>query len=194
MADDYGPGADPVHGSGWNSAARWGGWNWAHPRGAEHFRRCSFCGSIHPGDLAAEPSWHGDWADMKYGWPHKFYVQGVANRHPEIRRIMTACAQKQWDEAQQALSEGKQTFGVGGYEWYPVAAIPAGVDTSGWHLEDGHYSHVGLGSDQTHFVKFYTIHLADPKIGTEVRDAIEQRSGVRFTFTSDGRVSWGPVT
>lgn len=188
---EYDPAADPVHGSGWNSAARWGGWEWENPRGAEHFRRCSFCGSIHPDDLAAEPSWRASWADRKYGWPHKFYVEGVANRHPETLRIITACTQKQWDEALQALAEGRPVFGLGGgYKWYPVASIPAGVDISGWRLEDGHYSHVGLGSDATHFVKFYSIHLADPAVSDEVRGKIAARSGLRFRFTEDGRVTW----
>lgn len=47
----------------------------------EDFRRCSYCGSIHPEDLLrhlrAGASPHG--ADWKYGWPHKFYVEGVPN-------------------------------------------------------------------------------------------------------------------
>jgi hypothetical protein len=177
----YDPAADPVHGSGWNSAARWGGWHWDDPRGAEHFRRCSFCGSISPDDLAAEPSWRASWADRKYGWPHKFYVEGVVNRSPETLRIISALTAGQEDQMER----------MPGYQWYPVADIPPGTDVSGWRLEDGHYSHVALGSDKTHFVKFYTIHLADPVIGGEVKDAIERRSGMRFTF-EDGSVRWWP--
>ncbi len=233
----YDPSADPVHGSGWNSAARWGGWHWEESRGAEHFRRCSFCGCIHPEDLAAETAgdgtcricgeqgpetclrrrqppwakealieqdlhednrallealnayhsydpggWHASWADQKYGWPHKFYAQGVTNRHPEILRIITA------------LSPG-QEYRIGretGYQWHAIADIPPGTDVSGWGLEDGHYSHVGLGSDRTHFVKFYTIHLADPAISQDAKDTIQRVSGLRFTFTEDGKVGWGP--
>jgi hypothetical protein len=191
MSAEYDAAADPVHGHGWNSAARWGGWHWEDPRGAEHFRRCSFCGSISPDDLAAEPSWRASWADQKYGWPHKFYVEGVTNRHPEMLRIITACSQRQWDEALQALAEGRPAFGVGsGYTWYPVSAIPEGVDTSGWGLDGGHYSHVGLGSDETHFVKFYSIHLADPAISRDAKDIIQRVSGVAFEFTPEGRVSW----
>lgn len=51
-AAGYDPAADPVHGSGWNSAARWGGWSWRAPRDGEWFRTCSFCGCIHPEDVA----------------------------------------------------------------------------------------------------------------------------------------------
>lgn len=235
----YDPAADPVHGSGWNNAARWGGWHWEDPRGAEHFRRCSFCGCIHPEDLAAEtpgtgtcvvcgfqgwdacfrgqplgigrkeierlladPSipedekarlrgehpvhsydpggWYASWADRKYGWPHKFYVEGVANRHPEILRIMTALSPGQEDRMERET----------GYQWHAVADIPPGADVSGWRLEDGRYSHVGLGSDETHSVKFYTVHLADPAVSQEIKDTIQRVSGLRFTFTEDGKVGW----
>lgn len=64
------------------------------------------------------------------------------------------------------------------------------MDTSGWNLEDGHYSHVGLGSDTTHFVKFYSVHLADPAVSDKVRAKIAARSGLWFRFTKDGRVTW----
>lgn len=46
------------------------------------FRTCGYCGSIHPADLLAALSagiatLHG--ADWKYGYPHKFYVEGLPN-------------------------------------------------------------------------------------------------------------------
>lgn len=44
-------------------------------------RRCSYCGSLHPEDLLNglrnDATLHG--ADWKYGWPHKFYVDGIPN-------------------------------------------------------------------------------------------------------------------
>jgi hypothetical protein len=215
---DYDPAADPVHGSGWNSAARWGGWHWEKPRGAEHFRRCSFCGSISPDDLTAETAgtgcgyagcpepknelaqvhfpiagredddgrhlfvntgWRASWADMKYGWPHKFYVEGLVNRHPEILRVITAATPDQADRLERET----------GYQWYAIADIPSGTDVSGWRLEDSNYSHVGLGSDRTHHAKFYTVHLADLAVSDEVKDTISRVCGLRFTF-EDGRVRW----
>lgn len=54
----------------------------------ESFRRCSYCGSVHPGDLVAllksgqGVRMHG--ADWKYGWPHKFYVEGIPNLTPRV--------------------------------------------------------------------------------------------------------------
>lgn len=42
----------------------------------EPFRRCSYCGSIHPEDLIAALDAGGvlSGSDWKYGWPHKFYL------------------------------------------------------------------------------------------------------------------------
>lgn len=241
MADAYDPAADLVHGHGWNSAAQWGGWEWRPPRGAEHYRTCPSCASIHPEDLATETpgtgtctvcgaqgweacfrkqplgasrqemdrlladpvlsedekerlrsehpahtyspgGWWASWADRKYGWPHKFYVEGVTNRRPEVLRIITALSPGQEDRMQRET----------GYQWYPIAEIPEGTDVSGWRLDDGHYTHVGLGSDQTHFVKFYTIHLAEPGLDPAVKDTIEHRSGLRFRFQDGGGVGWEP--
>lgn len=59
-----------------------------HPLGhrtpyAYPFRTCTYDGSIHPDDLLAylTPG-RGvtlNEADWKYGWPHKFYVEGIPN-------------------------------------------------------------------------------------------------------------------
>lgn len=67
--------------------------NWSQP-----FRTCRYCGSIHPVDLLE--IWKRDefervhvvsmptgpltmtnveWADFKYGYPHKLYVRGIPN-------------------------------------------------------------------------------------------------------------------
>lgn len=48
-------------------------------RGGESFRRCSYCGSVHPQDLlkARNEGKIGSVdrsVDWKYGWPHKIYV------------------------------------------------------------------------------------------------------------------------
>lgn len=58
---------------------------WRPPRVDEPygqtFRTCDYCGSIHPGDLLEAlrngATMHG--SDWKYGWPHKFYVEGLPN-------------------------------------------------------------------------------------------------------------------
>ena len=48
----------------------------------ERFRTCGYCGSIHPADLLAELESGAKLdatVDWKYGWPHKFYVEGIPN-------------------------------------------------------------------------------------------------------------------
>ena len=50
----------------------------------EHFQRCSYCGSMHPQDLvlAINDGAPLHETTMKYGFPHKFYVD-VPNPEPE---------------------------------------------------------------------------------------------------------------
>lgn len=52
-------------------------------------RTCSYCGSMHPADVAAaiKAGATGSWADMKYGWPHKAYFNGVPNPHAGMLEI-----------------------------------------------------------------------------------------------------------
>ena len=184
----YDPAADRVHGGSWNSAERWGGWVWRELRYGDFFRTCSFCGCIHPDDLAAETAgtgtctvcgkagwpacfegqshagvkaavqagkldisdeertrvlaladehrydpggWYASWADQKYGWPHKMYVEGLTARDPSLPRYM------------------------------------------------------GSTSGDTP-----PAHLADPRISQDVKDTIQRVSGLRFAWLADGRVSW----
>lgn len=165
---------DPVH---HGEAARWGGWYWAEPRHHEHFRRCSYCGGIHPDDLAAEPLWRAEWADAKYGWPHKFYVD-IPNRSPG--QLFYIGSVSHWDEkyrAQGYIPTGELTDG----QRAVLRETGAGdVDPGrGWLL----------GTRTSHFGKFYTAHLADPAISDETKNAVQRRSGLRLTFI-DGRVRW----
>lgn len=46
-------------------------------------RHCGYCGSMHPADVAAaiNAGARMHWADQKYGWPHKVYVDGIPNPH-----------------------------------------------------------------------------------------------------------------
>lgn len=247
---DYDPAADPVHGSGWNSAARWGGWDWREPRDGDHFRTCSFCGSIHPEDLAAmqagsdtcricgqqgwdacfrsqQPGWaaeairsgilseeeHGQlagkvaahsydpggwyasWADQKYGWPHKFYAEGVRPREPERLHVISAHR----DPTEGPYAPGGEHYTpiqerMPGLTWVPVSEIPEGTVTDGWRDLADRYDMAGLGARTTLHAKFYTMHLADPRIGDEVKEKIAQVCGLRFRFLPDGRVGWCPAS
>lgn len=176
--------SDPVHGS---EAARWGGWEWRDPSRGEHFRRCTHCGCVHPEDLAVEfeLGTRAEWADRKYGWPHKFYVSiknrdpytlfciggshgGDPDRDPGPGYIhITALTPEQRDVA---LRDGSLR------EDDPV-------DGSHWYL---------FGTRQHHFGKFYTAHLADPELNVSIKEKIERACGIHFEFNG-GRVSWSGV-
>lgn len=176
----YDPAADPVHGSGWNSAARWGGWSWDKPRHGEHFRRCSFCGSVNPEDLAAEPSWHADWADQKYGWPHKFYVD-IPNRSPGALYVIGS----QYGPPMTPRPDGLEWVA-----WADLSRAQQKIAKRDGYDREPHPNYIGFGTRDSHFGKFYTIHLADPAVRQDVKDAIQRVSGLRFTFTADGKVGW----
>ena len=181
----YDSAADPVHGAGWNSAARWGGWDWREPTRGEHFRRCSFCGSISPEDLAAESAWRADWADRKYGWPHKFYVD-IVNRNAGALFVISG------------RSDATQgPYAPGGEKWTPpepgliawedlTPEQLAIAERDGWQRTD----YVRFGTRASHFGKFYTVHLADLRVSQDVKDTIQRTGGLRFTWLDDGRVSW----
>ena len=184
---DYDPAADPVHGSGWNSAARWGGWRWEDGRRGEHFRRCSFCGSVHPEDLATEPAWRVEWADRKYGWPHKFYVN-IPNRDPGALFVISTQSGPAGRPA--PLSTPTLTW----VAWEDLSrAQKKIIARDGWSAgKDDHAGYYGFGTRDSHSGKFYTVHLADPAIGQDVKDAVQRVSGLRFTWLDDGRVRWDP--
>lgn len=209
--------ADLVHGG---EAGRWGGWEWRAPRRGDHFRTCSYCGSIHPEDLAAEiipqgkclgcgaeslaahyrmdmeespgrPSHvydpgagYASWADQKYGWPHKFYVEGIRPRDPSLLHCyMHQTGDRQpegradWVAAADLTREQKKILVSDGMG-------PRGEDYSGWYA---------FRPRTALFAKFYTVHLADPRVPAAVKDKIETASRVRFHFPEEGRVRWHGV-
>lgn len=68
---------------------------------AGRLRHCSYCGSMHPADVAAaiKLGARGTWADMKYGWPHKAYFHDVPNPHAgllESRSTATYKVREDW--------------------------------------------------------------------------------------------------
>lgn len=159
---------------------RCGPWEWREPSHGEHFRTCSFCGSINPDDLAAEAEWQAGWADRKYGWPHKFYVD-VPNRDSDALFVISSTSRMDDDDRRRGyVPTGELT-----------AAQRAVVDRDAWTVDDE--AGFRFGTRVAHHAKFYTIHLKDAAVGDATRAAIEARSGLAFTFPGDGRVSWRPA-
>lgn len=133
-------------------------------------RSCSFCGSMHPTDLvsALQAGATAGWADQKYGWPHKLYVDKIPNPHVGLLESRSACSQPQ--EPTEDERKRYQHWRQDGAIWRGWSEEPAGPLTNG---------------------KFYTEHLQDAT--DEERAVIERAMGLHFTF-SDGGVKWQPVT
>lgn len=140
-------------------------------------RACSYCGSMHPADVAAaiRAGAKGEWADFKYGWPHKAYFDGIPNPHAGMLESRCSCTHPPQDE----IEAGK---------WVKVPtgrfSETTGEPTFSWH-------EAGKPAPTTTYGKFYTVHLKDATL--EDRATIEQHLGLCFEFTPDGMVSWRPA-
>ena len=140
-------------------------------------RGCSFCGSMHPSDVAAaiKAGAVGSWADRKYGWPHKAYFDKIPNPHagmPESRSSSSDPGRLEDGRERYPLKVQNgfnPTTGEPKYTYYE-APRPASATTSG---------------------KFYSVHLQDAS--PEDRAIIEQHLGVAFEFRDDGHVYWKPA-
>jgi hypothetical protein len=100
----------------------------------EPFRRCSYCGSIHPEDLLAvvEAGARLGGSDWKYGWPHKFYVENIPN--PNSARRVEIGGRSYFDE-----TKGERVFEPhygeeGNYhaKWYNEHLLDVGYDDEAW--------------------------------------------------------------
>jgi hypothetical protein len=177
------PGPDPVHNLDPSGPFRYGNsWDWRKPRRGDGFRTCSYCGSIHPEDLAA-PGWHASWADQKYGWPHKFYVEGLRPVRPDMLFCLGHSDQPSWGKQEHWVAAGDLT------------RMQKAIIRSGGMHAGGKFTGSYLFEPRASVhAKFYTRHLADPAVSDEVREAIAQVSGLRFRFLEDGRVGWYPAS
>lgn len=203
-----------------NGAARWpdGLVDWDENRPADltdythcthRLGGCAYCGSMHPADLVAalKAGAKLDPADWKYGWPHKYYVNGIPNPFqgmaesimsashavPICPNTGVACAQH----------SGPQSFST------PVCAcMAAGTPTKattpsgnmvrirrGYSSQTGApeytWMHEGEPAGPTTHGKFYTEHLQDAT--PEDKLFIEQAIGLHIDFVEGGkRVTWRP--
>jgi hypothetical protein len=159
---------------------------WQKGRYGHPFRTCGYCGCIHPEDLAKTQNWYASWADRKYGWPHKFYVENLVNPEPDKLFIIGSsngneapghAGDATWvryadmtdDQAEVALAEG----------YGPISLLGSikGKKNPDWLL---------FGHRPTLFAKFYTEHLADTEIEDDVKDLIMRRSDLWINFNADG--------
>lgn len=134
---------------------------------------CSYCGSMHPAELATaiRAGATMSLADMKYGWPHKAYVRGVPNPHAGMLESLSSKShpteQEKASGAYIEVPDGfDRTTGAAVKRWV-AAGTPAPATV-------GH-------------AKFYTLHLQDAS--PEDRDTIERALGMRIAFMALG-IEW----
>jgi len=138
-------------------------------------RGCGYCGSMHPADLAAAllAGARLDPADRKYGWPHKFYVEGVPNPHAGMLESRYSTSHPK----QEDIDAGK------------MIRVPTGRFSESTGEPKFDWCEAGKPAPETTYGKFYTEHLQDAS--AEDRDVIERHMGMHFDFAGEG-ISWWP--
>jgi len=142
--------------------------------------RCTHCGSVHPRDLlaAVEAGARLRVADMKYGWPHKFYVSGVPNDLAGQQVIVGGISGPTTDRAGRLCRD----------------------DLTPEEIAKGHYSRDTYGkAPPDAVVKFYSEHLADADMQTpggemtQLARLMAEASGYVFEVREDYRVYYRRV-
>lgn len=148
------------------------------------FRTCFYCGSIHPYDLLRAMMAHPvalERTDRKYGYPHKFYVEGIPN--PLAGKPVSL------------VSTSASTYHYPDFDAFKKAH----PESDGWcnHTQKPHETHPEITSFRaeqkspahaTSHAKFYTKHIADVEGDkrTALIEAIQKRTGIIFSITDDG--------
>lgn len=139
-------------------------------------RSCSYCGSMHPADIAAaiRAGAVGHWADWKYGWPHKAYFGGVPNPHAGLMETRGSGSASREDQVPEgAIITSREEIP----RTNPLDTRPPDTRI---RFRDQPRPAPALSSQE----KFYTVHLLDAT--DEDRATIEQHLGLHFEFNYDG--------
>lgn len=170
---------------------RWGQTTWRpanekkHPSNdrIEPFRSCSYCGGIHPHDLlnAIEQGATLGGADWKYGWPHKFYIEGIPDPRAGERR-----------------SCGSISLGGDYVEGKLIPRTPTPEQKQqyeGWHLnEHGTWSGTQYApAPATTHGKWYNAHFQDFNDASTflvVSEAVYKATHIKFDLSNDGKLTY----
>lgn len=174
------------------------------------FRTCSYCGSMHPGDLylmmvthervprkdfdvnaafeahgvegyhqalashyrAEHSVFRVGGSDWKYGWPHKFYVEGIPN----------AAAGQEYKSYSYGGSDPDRHPEGEGWEWVKTNVFPEG----GWRK-----LHRTSTCPEFHQGKWYNEHLLDlvPETFEAFTEQLFRHTGIHFTV-NDGKLHY----
>ena len=144
-------------------------------RNTGRLRYCSYCGSMHPADVAdaIRQGALGEHADRKYGWPHKVYFENVPNPHAgmlEVRASSNTRSEQYHREVREHRYDQHTGKRIEDYVTYTETPKPASATTWG---------------------KFYSVHLRDAS--PEDLATIEQHIGLHIEFDDQGGVRWSSI-
>lgn len=154
------------------------------------FRTCSYCGSIHPEDLAkyleAGVAKLGG-SDWKYGWPHKFYVEGIPN--PKAGQMVKVSEMSCSDRSRAAeeMKTGDQLI----EEYEVTQTFRNGVKvTERTGPTIYRVLHYGPAPATTH-AKWYNDHLLDlePAAFEKISQLLMTHANIRFALV-DGKLKY----
>lgn len=173
------------HDGNWQ-AQRFAPQTWREPRGddstskypsptVQTFRTCSYCGSIHPEDLvkALEAGATLGGSDWKYGWPHKFYVNGMPNpkfgqEYPQYMYGRPKDGEEGWEQYQDGFNSDD---GSPRMSWRKLMSMSKCPPTA--------------------HAKWYNEHLQDlsPEAFAVLAPLLEKHAGIRFEMI-DGKLAY----
>lgn len=166
---------------------------WQPGREGAPYRTCGYCGSLHPEDFATADVARGgrvERADMKYGWPHKVYID-VANPEPDRVYCVGSSTEADGDRyrAWKDLTDGEREAVRSSGSLYPPERDPEQPDDFG--RVRGFY----FGARPSLHAKFYTVHLLEPTLDPSIADRCFARIGLVIERgEKPGSVRWRPYS
>jgi hypothetical protein len=158
-------------------------WRWDTPYDEQSWRHCSYCGSMDPEFVATnEAITHIEWADYKYGWPHKFYANVINHESHKLYVIGSMYTRDDEAAKRRGYVDIRHRRKLTGAQRDALDRYRFGGRRPNW---------VTFGHRDMLMGKFYTVHLAEDSLDPALIDAVEKKCGLRFTFRN-GKVGWKP--
>lgn len=155
-------------------------------RAPEHFRRCGYCGSIHPQDLLMMQA-NGELVDVdrsvdwKYGWPHKIYVE-VKDKLGQLDWLGGSSHDMSDEEMARYSRDAGGWKRVKDLTEEERAAVVRSVG------DISRYAVVGVGVRERHHGKFYSVHTLEPWLLDGQRDKLFELVGYTFEWADSNHV------
>lgn len=172
---------------------------WRAPDHRSPHRTCGYCGSLHPEDFANARVAQGgriEVADMKYGWPHKVYID-LENPAPDRLYVIGGI----YEATAGPWAPGGDKYTPPGEGYIALADLTdeqRDIATRDGTLREGSRqpAYIRFGTRPSLHAKFYTIHLLEPDLDPAVKDKCEARIGYTFAVspTNPSMIRWSRYT